>query len=163
MASKTPAAEDAQAPAPKKKSKLPMIAAAVIVLALVGGGGAFFMMRGKPAAPVAPKPKPQLFLALDPPFVVNFQDQGQIRFLQVGIEVMANDPKAIEAVKTESPVIRNALLMLLSGQDAKALMTRQGKEKLRAEAQAEIQKVLAKDGEGKPGIKALYFTSFVMQ
>lgn len=163
MASKEPAAEGAEAPAPKKKSKLPLIIAAVVVLALAGGGGAFFMMRGKHAAPEAPKPKPQLFLALDPPFVVNFQDQGQIRFLQVGIEVMSDDPKALEAVKTESPVIRNALLMLLSGQDAKTLMTREGKEKLRTQALAEIQKILAKQGEAKPGIQALYFTSFVMQ
>jgi flagellar FliL protein len=52
--------------------------------------------------------------------------------------------------------------MLFSGQTRDAIIGRDGKEKIRKEAEAEVQKVL-KEQTGKPGIKSLYFTSFVMQ
>jgi len=164
MAAKNPAEPAAETAPAKKKSKLLLIVIVLVVVLAAAGGAAWFLLRGKPAPAVAaaPKPAPQLFMALDPPLVVNFQDQGQLRFLQVGIELMAHDQKALDAVKQESPVIRNALLMLLSGQDAKTLLTRAGKEKLRADALAEIQKILHQR-DPKQNIAALYFTSFVMQ
>ena len=99
---------------------------------------------------------------MDPGFVVNFQDDRALRFLQVGITVMSHDPEAIQAVKDTDPVIRNALVMLFSGQDATTLTDVKGKQKLQAEALAAVQKIVA-EKTGKPGIDALYFTSFVMQ
>ena len=60
------------------------------------------------------------------------------------------------------PVIRNNLIMLLSSQKQAEVSTRDGKEKLRADALAEIQKVL-KEQTGETGAEAVYFTIFVMQ
>jgi flagellar FliL protein len=102
------------------------------------------------------------YYAFDPPFVVNFQAQDTIRFLQIKVEVMTKDAKVVEAVEKHMPVIRNNLIVLFSSQDFTTVSTRVGKERLRAQTLAEIQKVL-KENTGQPGVEAVYFTSFVMQ
>jgi len=109
----------------------------------------------------APKGPPQ-YLALEPPLVVSFEDREAIRFLQVTVEVMARDEQAIEAVTTHTPVIRNNLLMLMGGKTVSELTSREGKEALRQESLAEVQRILDETSEG-PGIEDLYFTSFVVQ
>lgn len=105
---------------------------------------------------------PAVYLSLEPPFVVNAVGQGSTHYLQVSMDVMARDPAVIEAVKKHMPVIRNNLIMLLSSQDQAVVSTREGKEKLRADALTEIQKVL-KEQTGETGVEAVYFTIFVMQ
>ncbi len=111
--------------------------------------------KGEDAGPVA-------YMSLEPPFVVNAEGQGSTHYLQISMDVMARDPAVIEAVKKHMPVIRNNLIMLLSSQNQAVVATREGKEKLRADALAEIQKVL-KEQTGAPGVEAVYFTIFVMQ
>jgi len=103
-----------------------------------------------------------LYLALDPPFVVNFQSDTAARFLQVGVQLMAHDQKVLDAAKASEPAVRNALVMLFSSQDAKTLISREGKEKLRSDALAEISKIVAERTKGAT-LDAVYFTSFVMQ
>jgi flagellar FliL protein len=103
-----------------------------------------------------------VYLPLDPPFVVNFQNPLEARFLQVSMEVMARDPLVVEDVKKHMPAIRNSLVMLLSSQTQQAVATPDGKEKIRTEALAAVQKIL-QEHTGKPGIEQVYFTGFVMQ
>lgn len=105
---------------------------------------------------------PLNYIPLDPPFVVNFSGDSDIRFLQVTVEVGTRDPDAVERVKEQRPAIRNSLVMLLSGQDPFVLNTRDGKEKLRSDALSEIQKVM-KAETGSPAVESVFFTSFVMQ
>jgi flagellar FliL protein len=106
--------------------------------------------------------KPAMYFAFDPPLIVNFDDQEAVRFLQLQIEVLARDEKVVEAVKLHSPVIRNNLLMLMNGRDYRSLMNREGKEALRKECLAEVQRILKKE-TGAPGVEDLFFTSFVVQ
>lgn len=162
------APKDAAEGAPRKKGKkgLLLILAALVIL---GGGGAagFVMMKGGKAKggddhAEALRSKPAVYLQLDPAFVVNFQDENALRFLQVGVNVMSHDPEAIAAAKEADPEIRNALLMLFSAQDVKSLSDVKGKQKLQASALAEVQRVL-KEKIGRPGVDAVYFTSFIMQ
>jgi len=114
---------------------------------------------GKPAE--TPK-APPVYMPLDPPLVASFQDNGQIRFLQVTVELMARDEKVGEQVKTHSPVIRNNLLMMLGGETLATLTSREGKEELRTRALTEVQRILT-DTTGQAGVEDLYFTSFVVQ
>ena len=102
-----------------------------------------------------------IYLALDPPFVVNFQSDTATRFLQVGVQLMAHDQKALDAAKASEPAVRNALVMLFSSQDAKTLISRDGKEKLRTDALDEIRKIVGE--RTRAPLDAVYFTSFVMQ
>lgn len=179
------AAENAPAVAPKKSGGaagklINAIGIFVVCLAAVVAGGYVNaalhplpeLKLGKdgtitevePAAGTAAHPdagKPAIYFALDPPLVVNFEDGEAVRFLQVSMEVMARDQKAIDGVQKNVPLIRNNLLLLMSNRDYKTLMTRDGKEALRKEALAAIQAVQTKNGD--PPIEDLLFTSFVVQ
>jgi len=102
-----------------------------------------------------------LYYAFDPPMVVNFEDGSVVRFLQISMEVMAHDQKTIDSVTKNMPLIRNNLLLLMSNRNYQSLMSREGKDKLRAEALAEIRAVQTKQGGGD--VDDLLFTSFVVQ
>jgi flagellar FliL protein len=105
--------------------------------------------------------KQALYYAIDPPLVVNFEDGSVVRFLQITMEIMAHDEKAIDSVQKNIPVIRNNLLLLMSNRDYQSMMSREGKEKLRQEALTEVRAVQKK--EGSPDVEDLLFTSFVVQ
>ena len=105
--------------------------------------------------------KAAVFFAIDPPLVVNFEDGSTVRFLQISMEVMARDQKAIDSVQKNVPLIRNNLLLLMSNRNYESLISREGKEKLRQEALAEVRAVQKK--QGGDDIDDLLFTSFVVQ
>ncbi len=157
------APQETVADAPPKRGRKPLllIAAAAIVVVLAGGGYLFFAHRSH--GPVKPElSKTAEYYALDPSIVVNFNDASAIRFLQVGVSLMTHDPKAIDAAKAADPAIRNALLLLFSSQTYATLSSAQGKLKLQQEALQKVQDVV-QQSLGRPGIEAVYFTSFVMQ
>ena len=101
------------------------------------------------------------YYAIDPPLVVNFEEGSAVRFLQITMELMAHDKGAIDGATKNVPLIRNNLLLLMSNRDYTTLMSRDGKEKLRQEARAEVNKILKK--EGSPEVDDVLFTSFVVQ
>jgi flagellar FliL protein len=160
-------AEEA-APSGQGTKKL-LILIVVAMLVLVGGGIAAWLAFGaaqsgkKPgSAAHAPLAPPQ-YVALDPPFVVNFENDQQVRFLQVTAQLMSRDVSTIELLKANDPVVRNDLLLLFGGQKYSVIATREGKEQLRSQTLAAVRKVVAAAG-GKPErVEAVYFTSFVMQ
>lgn len=160
-----PAAEVAPRAGSRNKT---VIMIALLVLLLAGGGvGAWFVIGpqgGKQHAAVRhePLPPPQ-YMALDPPFVVNFEADQQVRFLQVTVQLMSRDAATIELLRTNDPVVRNDLLLLFGGQKYSVISTREGKESLRTQTLAAVRRIVAGAG-GKPEkVEAVYFTSFVMQ
>lgn len=156
----------AKAAAPKKKKGKLIAIVAVVLLLVLGGAGYLFLMPHKGQAKAAeaepPKAAKELFLPLEPAFVVNFSGDPSVRFLQVGVTLMSHDAKALDAAKEAQPVLRNALVMLFSSQSYAGVGDAAGKQKLQAQALAAVQKII-KQRTGKNGIDALYFTSFVMQ
>jgi flagellar FliL protein len=177
-AEKKPAAaagDAAPAAAGGKKKLIIFIAIGVAVLGGLGAG-AYFMFGGKHEDAKGKKqssaqkeekeeaPKgPPLFVALDPPFVVNFQAEQAVRFLQVSAQIMSRDLETIELLKTSDPIIRNDMLLLLGNQSYQSVSTLEGKEKLRSEALEVVRKVIAQNGGKAKDVEAVYFTSFVMQ
>ena len=157
-----------EAAAPQGKgSKLIIILSLAVLLLAGGGAGAWFALSGHQAKKTAEVKKeplaPAQFVALDPPFVVNFEAEQQVRFLQVTAQLMSRDPATIELLKANDPVVRNDLLLLFGGQKYEVVSTREGKEALRAQTLAAVRKIVAAAG-GKPEkVEAVYFTSFVMQ
>jgi flagellar FliL protein len=168
----------AEAPAPKKKGALLMILVAVVALA-IGGGAAFFLVGGKSDQTEAAEKdgkegekgkkaeaehkEPAQYVKLDPPFVVNFEAKGLMRFLQVTVEVMTRDPETVELIKKNDPMIRNDLIMLFGNQKYETISTREGKEQLRGDALKVVQKVIGEEGGKAEKVEQLFFTSFVMQ
>ena len=138
----------------------------LLVLILLGGGGfgAWTFMQGKkdskePAAEVLP---PQ-YINIDPPFVVNFEAEAMVRFLQVAIGVMTRDTVIEKMIKDNDPRVRNDLLMILSNQTYDSVATLEGKEKLRTRCLESVRAIVQELGGDPAKIEALYFTSFVMQ
>lgn len=157
--------------APKKKSKLPLIIIGAVVALAAIGGGAFFFMSGKKhdeakegeAKEHAEVKAAAVYVKFDPPFVVNFEAKGLMRFLQITLEVMTRDAATATRLKEHEPIIRNDLLLLFGNQTYDTISTREGKEKLRGEARDTIAKIIASEGGDAKKVEDLYFTSFVMQ
>jgi flagellar FliL protein len=162
------AAADGVAAPPKSKRWLIIAVAAVVVLA--GAGAGAWMLtghgdtHGKKEQVQAKEPlAPPLYVALDPPFVVNFEGEQLVRFLQITVQLMTRDPATVELLKANDPVVRNDLLLLFANQKYDVIAARAGKEKLRADALTAVRHVVESAG-GKPNhLEQVYFTSFVMQ
>jgi flagellar FliL protein len=165
-----PVLAPAEDPAPSGKGKWLTIVIAVVLVVTGAGVGAWLSQfwvhpntSQKGAAPKLETLGPPQYLALDPPFVVNFEAEQLVRFLQVTVQLASRDPGTIEILKANDPVVRNDLLLLFGNQKYSVIATRDGKEQLRAQALATVRKVIAAAG-GKPErVEAVYFTSFVMQ
>jgi flagellar FliL protein len=176
------AATDSQAPA-KASNPLVLVLVASLVTAVTVGGGLYFALaskvesaaaaaeeanQGESAGGADSKKKAKnkgeaLYVKLDPPFVVNFEAKGIMRFLQIAVEVMTRDAATVDLLKKHDPLIRNDLLMLFSNQDFAKINSVAGREALRVEALKCISEALKSEG-GKPkSVEQLYFTSFVMQ
>ena len=161
--------------------KIVIIASAAVLLLVLIGGGAWFFMSGDDSAEGGADDAELLgeaaegddqgggarrgtpiYVPLHPAFVVNFENQEKVSFLQVDIQIMTFDSKVETALKEHMPIVRNELLLLLGGKQYHEINTREGKRNLSQEAIREIQRVLEEAG-APAGIEALYFTSFVMQ
>jgi flagellar protein FliL len=115
--------------------------------------------KGKAAEPKAPA----IYVEFQPPFVVNFDAKGVMRFLQVSMQVMTRDHETSELIKLHDPKIRNNMLLLLGSQTIDTISTMEAKEELRKKALETIAKIVEDEGgEGKK-VEDLFFTSFVMQ
>jgi flagellar FliL protein len=167
MANENEEVEGAEEGAEKPKGKKGLIIMIAAALVLGGGGfGAWKAFSGK----VDPKKaaekvqlQPPRYITLDPPFVVNFEAEAMVRFLQVTVGIMTRDPATETLIKDNDPRVRNDMLMILSGQNYASLSTTDGKEALRTKC-LEAARAIVRELQGDPTkIEALYFTSFVMQ
>lgn len=153
------------------KSTLIIILLAVVLLLAGAGIGAFMFLGGEDEAAdgaqdtqteVGKAPPPAHYLALKPEFTVNFANDNKASFLQVEITLMARESDALDTVQTHMPLIQNNILNILSSKTYDELITREGKQQLADEILHSVQQVVEEQLH-KPGIEAVYFTSFVMQ
>jgi flagellar FliL protein len=156
-------------PAAKGKLKLILLLVLALLLAIGLSVGAtwFFLQRGDSKPQVDPATvsnvRPAaIYEPLAPAFVVNFNQNGRQRYMQVSITMQGRDQAALDALKVHMPVIRNNLVMLFSGQPFDSLATPVGQEMLRQKATASVQEVAQKE-VGKLVIDQLLFTNFVLQ
>ncbi|GAO37483.1 flagellar basal body protein FliL [Sulfuricella sp. T08] len=149
---------------PKKKGKLFPILGILLVLGGAGGGAAWYFTQSdaKPAEHKEEKQQPPVFVTLET-FTVNLQaDGGGEHYLQVGIDLKVTDPVVVELVKLHMPEVRNGVLLLLSSKSAEQIASLEGKQKLSAEIQEQVNKPLNAKISGK-GVTGVFFTSFVIQ
>jgi flagellar FliL protein len=162
--------EGAEPAEPAKGGKKGLIIGLVLLLVLGGGGFAAFKLLGHKEDPKKgkePAKKEQLlparYVTLDPPFVVNFEAESSVRFLQITIGIMTRDPEIEKILKDNDPRIRNDLLMILGGQNYESVSKLEGKEALRTRCLDSVRAVVKDSGGESAKVEALYFTSFVMQ
>lgn len=81
-------------------------------------------------------------------------DQGP-KFLQVQMELELSDPAAEEELKKKKPIVRDAVIVLLSSRSYRELREAEGMAKLRTDLMRSINAILS---SGK--VKEIYFTQF---
>lgn len=109
------------------------------------------------AAEKAREKHPEVGADLEP-FAVNLAGPGFSRYLRLSFRLGLKEPEAQQRLREASAKIRDALIMLLTGKRAEELMTEEGKEKLRAEILARVNREI---GEG--AATAVYFKEFLIQ
>jgi flagellar FliL protein len=157
--------EDARSAAKpaRKRGKLLIVAVALLLLGGAGGGGTWWWMSrdaGSAQAKVPPM-RPPVFMNLDP-FTVNLLEEDGEHYLQTSIVFQVTDEKAMETMKSYLPVIRNRILLLLSGKRPSDLATPAGKAKLVDELTAAVRESVPGTTPER-GIVQAYLGSFVVQ
>lgn len=159
-----PELEGEEVAEPSGGGRKKLVVILVIVLTLLGGGAAagwYFLMPQQPADPEAERLRhPAIYLKFEEPFIVNLADSG--RLMQVGVEVMARDQVALDAVSRHMPAVRNSLLMLFSSQTMDEINSKSGKETMREMALAAVRGVARGQGE-EDLVEDLFFTALVVQ
>ena len=161
--------EGAEAAPEPKGGKKGLIIGLVLLLVLGGGGFAAFKLLGGKEDPkkkeAAKKEQllPARYVTLDPPFVVNFEAESAVRFLQITIGIMTRDEKIEAIIKANDPRIRNDLLLILGNQNYETVSRLEGKEELRKRSLESVRTVVQESGGEGAKVEALYFTSYVMQ
>ena len=175
---------------PKSNKMTTILLIVLIVLVLIMGGVGAWLFLGKDSSDSDSKTtdakdqtekalKPLHYLSLVPEFVVNFGPGSKVRYLQIDLQVSTREEKSLNTINTYRPVLRNDILVLLSGLSFEELRYRAGKEALQQQILNTINKIVTEAMQGekaddavnqkqnsKPAegpIENVYFTSFIMQ
>lgn len=161
----------------------------IVLVLIVGGVGAWYFLSkdgdGDSDSSVEEKVElgPVQYFTMTPEFVVNFGPDSKVKYLQVDLQVSTRNEAALKALSTYRPVLRNDILVILSGLSFDELQSRNGKEALQTKLLTSINNVLStamkssadsKDADGdsdtanaatkkKGPVDNVYFTSFIMQ
>ena len=101
--------------------------------------------------------KPGIMFELDP-FIVNLADQPEIRYLKIAVKLEVESNTVATDLSARVAQVRDTVLVLLSSKDVNSVRTPQGKFQLRDEITQRVNGLLP-----KPGVRAAYFTDFVVQ
>lgn len=156
----------------------------LIIVMIVGGillvsvsiGGVFFMMKsmgmldgkggggsGHKEEKVVVDDQPAIYFPLEPAFIINFNDRGRTRFLQVTMDVMTTNQLIIDEMTKHMPLIRNNILILLSKLGGEVLQSGEGKDAVREAVLKELQIIMTEKTGLVKTVEALYITSYVTQ
>lgn len=165
---------DAAAAVPAgSKKKLIVIAAAAVLLLGGGGGAAWYFMQGgdAPAEQASSKESKKKkkkdsdvkaeYVPVES-FTVNLQPENGEQYLQVQFTLQVAGTEQATLVKDNMAIVRNRVLLLLSGKKASEISTVEGKQQLAAEIQAIVQEPFEKDGDEQE-VTDVLFTSFIIQ
>lgn len=168
----------AEVEAPKKKGKMMIIILAVVGVLVIGGGVGAYLLLSKPAVEKKAghgdeeaaadgeeeetghgDERPPVYVKLEA-FTVNLADQENM--LQVEIQLLVADAKVGEKITSHLPEVRDAMIRLLSSKTSEELSQQEGKDKLAAEIQKQINEVLGIKKKSK-GVKKVLFGAFITQ
>ena len=151
--------------------KIIIFSVAGLVLVGAGIGGAMFFLKSPEPSEeeqmveeeaTEPQMKDAIYEDMHPAFTINFKEGSKKKFMQVYMVAMFYDMESRDAFKMHMPVVRNNLLMLLSGKDSDELSTMEAKEQLRKDALVAAQTVM-QERYGENIVQDIYFTKLVMQ
>lgn len=159
-------------PAGSKKKLIIIVAAAVLLLGGGGAAGWYFMNAGDAAGTEQtakdgkkkkqrdPKAKPE-YVPVEA-FTVNLQPENGEQYLQVQFTLQVDGAEESTLIKDNMAIVRNRVLLLLSGKKASEISSVAGKQQLAAEIQAIIREPFEKEGDEQE-VTDVLFTSFIIQ
>ena len=160
----TPMRAETPAPAaPAKRHTLRWIIVAVVLLLAAGGGAAWYFLapHAGAAEPKTAAAKPPVYVPLEP-FTVNLAEENGDHYLQVGIVYQVSDDKLADTLKQYMPVLRNRILLLLSGKKPSELANVEGKRKLVDELVTSVRESLPPLPPDQ-AVRGALLSSFVIQ
>jgi flagellar FliL protein len=122
------------------------------------GTGANAAPMGETETSPAPKARTSIKPVSLPALTVNLADPSGTRYLEIGMDVEVNNPSAIQEIENQTPRVRDAIILLLSGKTMNDLATAEGKIVLKNEVAARLNQIL-----GAQRIVRIYFTHFVIR
>ena len=154
------------------KKKIIIGVAAFLGLAATVGGSVFAALYftgalnnqvPEVAAAVAePLPENTYYYNLQPEFVVNFKGTARIKYLMIEMSVATHDEDVIPILQDHDPELRNAMLDLLSEQNAEELKTTEGKQALREQAVVLADEIVSRYYRSER-VYDIFITRLVMQ
>lgn len=155
------------------KKKIILGLAGVLGLALIVGGSVAAALHFTGALNPPPQveaampveelpPEETYYYNLQPEFVVNFQGKTRVKFMMVEISVATHDEMVVSTLSDHDPELRNAVLDLLSEQEAEVLKSSVGKQALRDDALVLVEEIVAKHYEAEK-VHDVFITRLVMQ
>ncbi len=102
------------------------------------------------------------YVAIKPAFVLNVNDGEEVHHLQLSVSFIPTDAQMGALISEHEPVIRNAIVVLVSGRQISDINSAQGKKKLRDEIQDAVNKVM-EESVGKAAVSRTLFTGFLIQ
>lgn len=166
-------AEQEQEQTAQKKKKKPLVLILIIVVILVAGGAGAFLFLKKGSSNKTQTAATQesrsvlndknVHLKTLPSIIVNLADPSGDRYLKISLALVMNGkekPKSGESGTDtiEDAAIKNAIITVISTKNSDSLLTVTGKEELKKQLIAAINKALGEDA-----VKDIYFTDFIIQ
>lgn len=124
--------EDKDKPGKRGKGLLIGVIASILIAACVAAGWYFTRPAAQEdtdEAQASRKSADAIFVNLEP-FTVNLADEGGERLAQVAMVLEMGNQEAKAALSKNLPIVRNRILLLLSAQHTKTLLTLDGKQAL---------------------------------
>jgi len=148
------------------KGKLLLFGLLLLILLIGGGAGAYFFLLGKKSEDkkdVVQKPQvsPEavgVMYKLEPAFIVNLADPELTMYARVSITLELSSPQVTMEVQKREPIIRDAVIEILTNKTSRDLRSPEGKEQLKLELLKRINTILVQGG-----VRNIYFTEFVVQ
>ena len=103
-----------------------------------------------------------IYIPMEPPFVVNYGGAGRLKYLKTELSLRVNDVHTASAGRHHMPLLRNAMVMLLSRQSEEAITSTEGVERLRESAKQEIIALLESE-QNAANLLDVYFNNLIVQ
>jgi flagellar FliL protein len=125
---------------------------------------ASFLATQYVAAEDAPLSQPNYsYYTLTPDITTNYVTQGKkLGYLRLQIDLMVSDPSLIKQVEHHSPLIRDAIINIISQQPEAKVKSLAGREEIRQACLAKVNELLITETRQKL-VTELLFTKYLYQ
>lgn len=144
----------------KKGGKKKLLLVVPLLLILIGGGvGAYFFLFSKKDKKEELPAQSKVGIMMDVGvFTVNLADKDKDAYARIAITLELSDEKVRQEVEKRMPIVKDAIIDVISSKTSSFVRTPEGRENLRLELIKRINTILI---EG--GVRNIYFTEFVVQ